>query len=96
MKQYFATKVLLGGVKERTVVGNFNPNKWREVQREINSNKVDIDFDCFKKNKLEMRDLKEAKFNHQMNPTKGREEVLGAFISSKIPNWNLTFILLNK
>lgn len=49
--------------------------------------KVVIDYSVFKKDKKEKHKLKEAKLNYSVDPEKGRDDIIRAFIESKIPNW---------
>jgi hypothetical protein len=91
----FAQKVTLHEQNTTVDTGAFNPKK-NDVWREINKHKVLIDFSAFEKHKEEIKELKKQKSEFKKNPTKGREEVLQAFVDSSIPNWgNLNFIVLN-
>jgi len=91
MKKYFATPVVI--VDGQRMVSESVSPKRAEVQAEINQNKVDIDYSVFEKTDKEKDELRIEKAHYKLDPEKRRNEFLSAFIDSKLPNWNLTFIV---
>lgn len=90
----FAEKVVLVDLKPQSQdSSSFNSGKAFAVQAEINSRKVDIDRDIFKKEDKEKLKLKEAKMNFKFDMEKGRDKIIKSFIDSKIPNWNISFVV---
>jgi len=91
MKTHFATKVVI--TDGQRMVSNHASPKRAEVQAEVNSHKVDIDYSVFEKTQEEKNELRIEKAHYKLSPEKGRDELLSAFIDSTLPNWNLTFIV---
>jgi hypothetical protein len=91
MKKHFSTPVVI--VDGQRMVSETVSPKRAEVQAEINQNKVDIDYATFAKTQAERDELKIEKAHYKLDPEKRRNEFLSTFIDSKLPNWNLTFIV---
>lgn len=90
----YATKVVIVDLKPESLVSSdYNKGKASQVQMDINKYKVDIDQGVFKKNSSERIRLKEAKLNYSVDPSKGKEEIVKGFLSSSIPNWNISLII---
>lgn len=94
MKVNFATRVVLMGAITKVSTEILSPKR-AEVQAEINSFRVVYDKNRFKKTDAEKKELKLAKSYHKENPSYKKDEILRAFIDSKMPNWgSLNFVLL--
>jgi len=90
----FAQKVVIVDLKPQSQnSSDFNSGKANSLQLEINKDKVDINYGEFRKDKKEKLKLKEAKLNYSVDPEKGRDDILRAFIDSNIPNWNISFVV---
>lgn len=90
----YAQVVVIEDLKPQSQsMSEYNSARASQIQEIINKHKVDIDFNVFKKNHNEKHNLKLAKLNYSVDPERGRDELLRTFIDSKIPNWNLTFIV---
>jgi hypothetical protein len=91
MKKYFAKKIVMTD-GHRIISESVSPKR-AEVQAEINKYKVDIDSSVFSKTQAEKDELKIEKAHYNLNSEKGKDGILEAFINSKLPNWNLSFIV---
>lgn len=92
----YATRVVIEDFKPQSqVTSDYNKGKAYQVQQEINKHKVDIDQSVFKKTRAEKIKLKEAKLNYSVDPEKGKDDVIMAFIGSKIPNWGGISLIVN-
>ena len=90
-KTHFAKRVILAD-GHRIISESVSPKR-AEVQAEINKYKVDIDHSAFEKTQAEKDELKIEKAHNAINPDKNKDSILEAFINSKLPNWNLSFIV---
>jgi hypothetical protein len=91
MKKYFAQRIVMTD-GHRIISESVSPKR-AEVQAEINKYKVDLDSSVFSKTQAEKDELKIEKAHYNLNPEKGKDGILEAFINSKLPNWNLSFIV---
>jgi hypothetical protein len=73
--------------------GSMSQNK-SIVQSEVNTRRLELNKDVFKKSQEDREALKLAKSVFKHYPSaKVKEDILRAFIDSSIPNWNLSFVL---
>ena len=73
----------------------FNPVKWAEVQREINSKRLELDREVFKKTDQERKELSLQKSLYNSNKVNSkfkveRDNLIENFLRSKTPKFNLS------
>jgi len=61
-----------------------------ELRFQINMNKVNIDWNVFKKSDSEREELKEDIADSKKVTPKKRDEIIMAFLNAEIPNWNIS------
>lgn len=76
---------------------DFNLQKWYDIQKEINSNKVSIDKGVFTKKPSERLDLKKEKLLYKSNRGRplheeNRADILRRFLGSQVPKFNINLL----